>query len=105
MDDCQCSACAGLRAECGSHYGWLSKKLLQRGWAGQTSPAEKAYLRAHSPRSIAAAERYRANPNSPLRRPRQPAGASTPDQIVGKHRYPRYQPMADAIPVGGTAVQ
>lgn len=25
------------------------KKLLIRGWAGKTSPAEKAYQRAHAP--------------------------------------------------------
>jgi hypothetical protein len=47
--DCNCNACLGLKAECGSHYAWLSRKLLQKGWAGVTSPAEKAYRRAHSP--------------------------------------------------------
>jgi hypothetical protein len=47
--ECACKACQGLRAECGSHYAWLARKLLQRGWAGMVSPAERAYQRAHAP--------------------------------------------------------
>jgi hypothetical protein len=48
MTECQCAACQDLRRECGSHYAWLSRKLLAHGWAGKMSPAEKAYRRAHS---------------------------------------------------------
>jgi hypothetical protein len=48
MTDCNCEACQRLKAECGSHYSWLSLKLLHRGWAGQRSPAEKAYQLAHA---------------------------------------------------------
>jgi hypothetical protein len=55
---CQCNGCNELRLDLTAdsalqnHYG---KRLLQRGWAGRTSPAEAAYVRAHAGWAQAAA--------------------------------------------------
>jgi len=47
-------ACHALLRECGPDlWPMYSKKLLLRGWAGQKSAAEKAYVRAHRQRSEA----------------------------------------------------
>jgi hypothetical protein len=60
MTDCNCEACQRLKAECGSHYSWLSRKLLHHGWAGVMSPAEKAYRRAHATGGTPPTERQKA---------------------------------------------
>ena len=44
---CQCESCHNLRLECGSMWPLYSRKLLIKGWAGSTSRAESAYIRAH----------------------------------------------------------
>ena len=53
-----CRQCAALRAECGDdlfeHY---RRKPLIRGWATFKSPAERAYIRAHSNHPAAVARR------------------------------------------------
>jgi hypothetical protein len=51
--DCPCAACETLRAEVPTNFPWLRRKLLHRGWAGKTSPAEKGYQRAHAPWAVA----------------------------------------------------
>ena len=62
--DCDCDACKALAAEYDTdpqllrHY---RNKLLVKGWAGRTSPTEKAYILAHSPWAQHAAEVGRAN--------------------------------------------
>jgi hypothetical protein len=45
---CGCAACAALLAECGPDlFGIYSRKLLVKGWSGQYSPVERAYVAAH----------------------------------------------------------
>ncbi len=44
-----CRHCADLRDECGERFDMYAKKLLVKGWAGATSPVERAYRRAHAP--------------------------------------------------------
>jgi hypothetical protein len=46
---CDCGACRALRADRPSQWEWPPRKLLQKGWAGQTDPDEKAFIRAHAP--------------------------------------------------------
>jgi hypothetical protein len=45
---CTCQACQALKANRPSQWAWLPHKLLIRGWAGQTDPLEKAFIRAHA---------------------------------------------------------
>ncbi len=46
---CTCDACMALLAECGDRlFDHYSRKLLVRGWAGQLTPVERAYTRAHA---------------------------------------------------------
>jgi hypothetical protein len=46
-----CAACKALRDETQSDelFDFYARKLLIRGWAGKTSPIEKAYIAAHPP--------------------------------------------------------
>ena len=49
--DCPCDGCAVLRREVGADpdlFALYRKKLLIRGWAGKTTPAEKQYQQAHA---------------------------------------------------------
>lgn len=49
---CTCDVCTALAAQYESDPGltWLyRKKLVIRGWAGKTTPTEKAYILAHAP--------------------------------------------------------
>jgi hypothetical protein len=47
-----CAACVALLAEVGDElFGLYRRKLLQRGWAGPMTPAERSYVRAHAPLS------------------------------------------------------
>ena len=56
--NCACQACADLLTECGEAlFPIYSKKLLQKGWAGQMSPAERAYYRRHRSEAQQAAAR------------------------------------------------
>ncbi len=62
-DECSCEGCHRLRLELAGDrrltdvYG---RQLLQRGWAGRTSPAEAAYIRAQAGWAQAAARSLRA---------------------------------------------
>jgi hypothetical protein len=47
---CTCVACRGLLAEAGPEiFPFYRRRLVQRYWAGKTTPAEQAYQRAHAP--------------------------------------------------------
>lgn len=67
MANCGCKACQALLAECGERlFPMYSRKLLIHGWAGSTTPVEKAYRRAHrsaaQTKAIAAsAERFKTS--------------------------------------------
>ena len=68
---CSCTTCAALAGECGAALLPLyRKKLLIRGWAGSTSPVEKAYQRAH--RSEAASRHAASSAARLQKRPAYP---------------------------------
>ena len=49
---CKCAGCTGLAKRYKSDPDLLAfyrRKLLQKGWAGQTDDVEKAYMLAHAP--------------------------------------------------------
>ena len=51
MTECTCEACKALAARYTNDPGLLAlyrKKLLIRGWAGETDKVEKAYILAHA---------------------------------------------------------
>jgi hypothetical protein len=52
--ECGCEACESLLEECGPDlFAFYSRRLLQRGWAGVMTEAERGYVRKHRPLSEA----------------------------------------------------
>lgn len=49
MTACDCRPCRDLAATCGdANFGFLSRRLLVRGWAGTNTAVERAYQKAHA---------------------------------------------------------
>jgi hypothetical protein len=81
--DCDCPACTALAAEYEGDPKLLAfyrKKLLIRGWAGRTSPTEKAYILAHATWARLAAERLAQASNRPYQTRRSEEVVAEPSE-------------------------